>query len=128
MQTLLKLQHLIDQAENQGKSLNLHDTIAAIETLERISEHPDFLRKITRLLLQTEIMSSQIDTLSTRENEVFQWIGLGCSSREIGKLMDITESTVSTHRKKIIKKLKLSGQGELLKFAIESKYLFHNTR
>ncbi|MDC8006223.1 LuxR C-terminal-related transcriptional regulator [Aureisphaera galaxeae] len=118
MQTLEKLLKIVDHARQQGAYLNLEETIIALSKIQHISTEKELIQKVIRIVSQNKIKHSKIETLSKRENEVFHWIGLGCSSREIGKIMGITESTVSTHRKKIIKKLGLSGPGQLQKTAL----------
>ena len=46
-----------------------------------------------------------MESLSNREFEIFGFVGIGLSSKEIAGVLSITESTVSTHRKNVIKKL-----------------------
>jgi len=45
-------------------------------------------------------------------------------SHEIADELFIGKSTVDTHRKNMIRKLGLSGAGELLRYALEKKYDF----
>ena len=62
--------------------------------------------------------------LSTREKEILQLIAQGKSSLEIANTLFIGKSTVDTHRKNMIRKLELSGRGELLRYALDMKYQF----
>lgn len=62
--------------------------------------------------------------LSTREKEILVLIGRGSTSHEIADQLFIGKSTVDTHRKNMIRKLGLSGAGELLRYALEKKYDF----
>ena len=62
--------------------------------------------------------------LSTREKEILGFVGRGRTSHEIADELFIGKSTVDTHRKNMIRKLGLSGAGELLRYALERKYDF----
>lgn len=62
--------------------------------------------------------------LSSREKEILSLIGRGKTSHEIAEDLFIGKSTVDTHRKNMIRKLGLSGPGELLRYAVEKKYDF----
>lgn len=62
--------------------------------------------------------------LSSREKEILELIGRGKTSHEIADELFIGKSTVDTHRKNMIRKLGLSGAGELLRYALEKKYDF----
>jgi len=62
--------------------------------------------------------------LSTREGQILKLIAKGYTSHQIANELFIGKSTVDTHRKNMIRKLKLSGAGELLRYAVEKKYEF----
>ena len=62
--------------------------------------------------------------LSSREKQVLGLIARGKTSHEIADQLFIGKSTVDTHRKNMIRKLGLSGGGELLRYAVEKKYDF----
>ena len=49
-------------------------------------------------------MTDKIQSLSDRELEVFQMLGSGKSSKEIGSILNISVHTVNTYRKHIIEK------------------------
>lgn len=68
--------------------------------------------------------------LTDREEQVFNLVGCGFTSAEIARILIITESTVATHRKNIIKKFKLNGSGQLRNTAYrytQEKGLFSNS-
>ncbi len=48
---------------------------------------------------------SETDILSPREREVLDFMALGLSAKEIASKLDVSESTVKTHRKNMYKKL-----------------------
>jgi len=72
---------------------------------------------------KTERNSSK-SVLSKREREILQLIAKGHTSHQIADELFIGKSTVDTHRKNMIRKLELSGAGELLRYAVEKKYEF----
>ena len=60
---------------------------------------------------------SSIQNLSDREFEVFQALGEGLSSHEIGKKLHLSAKTVDAHRANIKTKLKINTTAELISFA-----------
>jgi two-component system nitrate/nitrite response regulator NarL len=62
--------------------------------------------------------------LSNREKEILHLIANGKTSKEIASSLFIAKTTVDTHRKNMIRKLKLSTGNELVKYAIDKKYQF----
>jgi DNA-binding NarL/FixJ family response regulator len=56
--------------------------------------------------------------LSDREFEVFQLIGQGLSSRQIGQRLNLSVKTVGTHRQHIKQKLKMRTGPELIRQAV----------
>lgn len=59
-----------------------------------------------------------VSSLSSRELEVFQLIGLGLSSRSIAKRLGIGSKTVETHRDNIRTKLRLPHSSALVREAV----------
>ncbi len=62
--------------------------------------------------------------LSKSEREILRLIAQNKTSSEIADVRFTAVSTVEKHRKNMMRKLGLSGKGELLKYAIEKKYDF----
>ncbi len=62
--------------------------------------------------------------LTKRQIEILKLVALGKTNQEIADELIIGKATVETHRKNMIKKLNLKGAGELLRYALESKYNF----
>jgi DNA-binding NarL/FixJ family response regulator len=60
---------------------------------------------------------SSIQNLSDREFEVFEALGQGLSSHEIGKKLHLSAKTVDAHRANIKTKLKINTTAELISFA-----------
>jgi two-component system nitrate/nitrite response regulator NarL len=62
--------------------------------------------------------------LSKRQLEILKLIAVGKTNQEIAAQLFIGKTTVETHRKNMIRILNLKGTGELLRYALESKYDF----
>ncbi|MEP6894552.1 MAG: response regulator transcription factor [Chloroflexota bacterium] len=58
-------------------------------------------------------------TLTTREREILQLTAEGRSSAEIGKKLVISPRTVEVHRSKLMSKLSLHNQTDLIRYAIK---------
>jgi DNA-binding NarL/FixJ family response regulator len=58
------------------------------------------------------------ETLTSREREVFQLATVGCGNPEIAGRLSIGVRTVETHRANLLRKLGLSSQTELVRYAL----------
>ncbi len=58
-------------------------------------------------------------SLSPREREIFHLLANGLQNTVIAKKLFISPRTVETHRARIVRKLELSSNGELIRFAIK---------
>lgn len=63
------------------------------------------------------------ETLTNREVEIIQQIANGHTDREIAGLLSISNSTVSTHRKKILRKLKIKNTAMLVMYALKKRII-----
>lgn len=64
---------------------------------------------------------SSLDTLSTRELQVLRRLALGHTNREIAEAYCISVKTVDTYRYRLLKKLNLRNNAELVRFATKNK-------
>jgi len=71
---------------------------------------------------QAETNTSQIDSLSDRELEVFRLIGKGHGTRQISERLHLSVKTIETYRAHIKEKLNLVDAAELLQHAIQWVY------
>lgn len=60
-----------------------------------------------------------LESLANRERQIFDFIVKGMRTKEIGDLLNIKPNTVSTIKKVIFRKLKVSTNIELYKIAQE---------
>jgi len=61
--------------------------------------------------------------LSDREFQVFQMIVTGTALTEIAKQLSLSVKTVSTHKTRIMEKMGMTNQAELIRYALEHKLL-----
>jgi DNA-binding NarL/FixJ family response regulator len=61
--------------------------------------------------------------LSDREFQVFHMIAKGAAVGEIAKQLSLSVKTVSTHKTRIMEKMGLANQTELIRYALEHKLL-----
>jgi len=61
--------------------------------------------------------------LSDREFQVFQMIARGASVSEIARELSLSVKTISTHKTRIMDKMGLANQAELIRYALEHQLL-----
>lgn len=80
---------------------------------------------LTQLAIETQLQITQnqsldpYETLTNREREILPLAASGMSSNEIGKKLFISPRTVEVHRARILRKLGLQNQTELIRYAIQ---------
>jgi two-component system response regulator NreC len=98
------------------------ELIRALRTVA--AGHTYLSPEITGIVVDTAVHASRpveadpASTLSTREREVLQLLAEGRTSKDIGAQLHIAVTTVDTHRRQIMCKLKLRTVAELTKYAI----------
>jgi DNA-binding NarL/FixJ family response regulator len=63
------------------------------------------------------------ESLSPREFDVFSLIVEGKSISDISQQLSLSASTVSTHRARILNKLKMKGNAEMVRYALENNLI-----
>jgi len=63
-------------------------------------------------------VTDRYDSLSEREREIFQLIAEAKTNKEIAALLNVSPSTVETHRAHIMEKLDLHSTAELVLSAV----------
>ena len=61
-----------------------------------------------------------LDSLSMRELQVLRRLGMGHTNREIASAYNISIKTVDTYRARLLKKLDLRNNAELIRFALQN--------
>ena len=105
------------------------DLIAAIRAL---SDHKVFFTSTVAKAMLNEFrdLTHKIPNamtanrqLTSREREIFQLLAEGKTNRLIADLLHISLKTVQTHRAAIFRKLDLHSIGDLIRYAMRSKYI-----
>jgi two-component system response regulator NreC len=97
-----------------------------VQAIRAVSEGRSFLtRKISRILqedyisrLQQRGLEDRFDLLSDREREVLQMVAEGRANKEVAHLLNISLTTVETHRAHILQKLDIHSVPELILYAV----------
>lgn len=110
---------IIQKANQLDCKIKLENTLEIVTAYRDISEHPELIDSLKHLIVIFSKQEKHIQQLSSRESQILNLIGLGFKSREIALMLEISEATVSTHRKNMIKKLNISGMGQLQNFAYQ---------
>ena len=97
------------QSVGQGKSF-FSPTIA-----NKLLE--DYMRQMQQRGLQI------YDLLTDREKEIFQLLAEGRSNKEVAVKLDLSTSTVETHRTRIMQKLDLHSSAEIVLYAVRKKII-----
>ncbi|QNJ96775.1 response regulator [Constantimarinum furrinae] len=105
------------------KDSPLEEVMNAIRSVAEGSTFFDAAIDLTNLNKASD-RTEKKPVLSKSEREILKLIGEGKATSEIAKLRFTAVSTVEKHRKNMIRKLGLSGKGELLRYALEKKYDF----
>ena len=63
------------------------------------------------------------ERLSDREHQVFMMLAEGQSPTEIGKELSLSVKTISTHRSRILEKMQMKKNAELIHYAISQRLL-----
>jgi FixJ family two-component response regulator len=67
--------------------------------------------------VERETIRTRIDTLTSREKEVLQWIISGRPNKQIADALGTTEKTIKVHRSRVMQKTGVSSVAELVRLA-----------
>lgn len=96
------------------------ELIQAVETVYEGGQH--ISSQIAPRLKETRRTSGRyhLDNLSKREFEAFSLLSRGLSLRETARSMGISEKSVSTYRARLMSKLELSSNADMVRLAMEA--------
>ena len=107
------------------KNSSLQEIVTAINTVYEGNQYYDPNLDISMLSKTSLHQAKQNKSiLSKSEMAILRLIAQNKTSSEIATQRFTAISTVEKHRKNMMRKLGLSGKGELLKYALERKYEF----
>jgi len=99
----------------------------ALEILEKPFHHEQLVTQVRAALevsrqraeraSNAAMAAQKLDLLTERELEIFRWVIQGQSSKEIGRLLNISPRTVEVHRSKLMDKLNADSIAELVHIA-----------
>ena len=117
MTALKEILQTINRIKNEGHLLSKEEILSTLEATKAITIHKETLNSLIFFFTTLDIKKKN-NTLTKRELQVLQYIGNGISSIHIAKKLNLSASTIETHRKNIKKKLGLIGKGKLIEYAI----------
>jgi two-component system invasion response regulator UvrY len=98
------------------------------ELMEAVNKVSDGGRYVSATLAERLIIDIQRDTsrplhedLSDREFEVMRLIASGKTVTEIGEFLSLSDKTISTYRARILEKMGMRTNAELMRYAIRNK-------
>ena len=118
---------LIKKLHKDSNFLSSDEFISVLTETKSICTNKQFtegLIQSLKVLTQTKIHRK--DSLTNREKQVLLMIGEGQKNSEIAIELNLSKSTIETHRKNIRKKLKLNGQDNLFALALLFSLQYNN--
>ncbi|HKE25690.1 MAG TPA: response regulator transcription factor [Bryobacteraceae bacterium] len=97
-----------------------------IEAIRAVVQGRSFLtRKVSRILQEDYVremerrgLEDSYDLLTDREREILQLVAEGRTNKEVASMLNISLTTVETHRTHILQKLNLHSIPELILYAV----------
>lgn len=97
--------------------------VELVQAIQCVVQHRRYLTKHQELLFANLFVGGQSnciehDSLTDREYQILCFLASGKSNTEIAEKLSISKNTLSNHRNNILRKLSLSNNVELTKYAI----------
>ena len=114
------------QAGATGYLLKDSADVDLVQAVGEVSKGKSFFSpKIARVMLDDYVraladkgVTDRYESLSEREREIFQLIAEAKTNKEIASLLNVSPSTVETHRAHIMEKLDLHSAAEIVLYAV----------
>jgi len=98
-----------------------------VEAIRKLSQGGKYISSALTEKLIAEIQPKQTiahhNLLTDREFQVFCAIGAGQGVTEIAKKMSLSPKTVSTYRSRILKKMHMHNNAEIIRYAVDNQLL-----
>lgn len=118
---LTSFEHAIALEVDGYISLEAHpeELIYALNVIHRGRKYfdPDIIEMLMQSEKKSEVDTSYIEQLTSKEKEVLQKLGLGFSNRQIAERLFITENTVKKHVGQVLSKLNLGDRTQAALYA-----------
>jgi two-component system, NarL family, invasion response regulator UvrY len=95
-----------------------------MKAIKKISEGGNYISQALAECLATDIIHGNRplhESLSEREFQVACMIAQGKSVKEIASTLSISEKTVSTYRSRVLEKMKMDNNAQLIRYAIQNR-------
>lgn len=106
------------------KNCSREEIISAIKSTSRSEKF--FCNKVLNVILEKHLGNQEEEencypsNLTAREVEIVELVAKGIPTREIADLLCLSPHTVYTHRKNIMKKLRINSVSEMILYAINA--------
>lgn len=102
------------------KDTSKETLITAIETVAKNEKY--YCQEVSMKLITIFLDDKKINNpdLSERELEIIKQIVKGITTKEIAKINDLSERTIETHRRNIMRKLNVKNTAELIGYAYKN--------
>jgi len=106
------------------KSAAVEELVEAIQTVYRgdVYISPKVSSEVWSRMRRPKRDREGVETLSQREFDALRILSSGVGIQECASRMNVSTSTVSTYRSRILEKLNLSTTAELIRFAMENGF------
>jgi len=98
-----------------------------VEALRKICDGRKYISSSLAEQLATELEINYEkplhESLSTREFEVMRLIAQGKAVRDIAEVLSISANTVSSYRSRILEKMRMKTNAEIIRYAVENNLL-----
>ncbi len=95
------------------------ETKRLVQVIHEVYNDMEVSDDVENIITDTSNIKENVK-LSKREKEVIRYIADGKSTQEIGQLLNLSESTITTHRRNIMRKLNLTNTAQIGAFAKSS--------
>jgi DNA-binding NarL/FixJ family response regulator len=104
------------------KSAAVGELVDAIQSVSdgEVYISPKVSQRVIQHLRQPRKARVGLEALSQREFELLRVLGAGMSLKECAKHLNISTSSASTYRARLMEKLKLNTTAEIIRFALEN--------
>lgn len=120
--------------DGEGNPLRMVGTHCDISDVKRLrTEGTELLKRIEALIVGfddgkksvglTNIASEEPERLTSRQHRVLELIAKGNTSAQIAVVLNISTSTVISHRKNLMKRLGVNSTAGLIRYAVEQELI-----
>lgn len=104
------------------KSAAVDELVRGIEAVHQggIFISPRVAQEVLQRLRQPKRNRIGLESLSQREFDLLRMLGAGISLQSCAKKMNVSTSTASTYRARIMEKLNLASTAEVIRYALEN--------